>query len=68
MERYVTRGSPNARLVRIVVVEKGLEDRVEIIEAKTRTAGSPYYQNYGDSAFNSLEGVLDRCSVTVILT
>ena len=44
MKLYVTRGSPYARLARIVVVEKGLEDRVEIIEAKTRTAGSPYYQ------------------------
>ena len=43
MKLYVTRGSPYARLARIVVVEKGLEDRVEIIEAKTRTAGSPYY-------------------------
>jgi hypothetical protein len=68
MKLYVTRGSPYARLARIVVVEKGLEDRVETIEAKTRTAGSPYYQNCGDSAFNSPEGVLDRCSVTVILT
>jgi glutathione S-transferase len=28
----------------MVVVEKGLEDRVEIIEARTRTLGSPYYQ------------------------
>src|SRR5262249_12075213 len=36
--------SPYARLARIVVVEKGLEGRVEILEAKTRTAGSPYYQ------------------------
>jgi len=26
---------------RIVVVEKGLEGRVEILEAKTRTPGSP---------------------------
>ena len=26
------------------VIEKALEDRVEIIEAKTRTPGSPYYQ------------------------
>ena len=44
MKLYVTQDSPYARLARIVVVEKGLEDRVEIIEAKTRTAGSPYYQ------------------------
>jgi glutathione S-transferase len=44
MKLYVTYTSPYARLARIVVVEKGLEDRVEILEAKTRTLGSPYYQ------------------------
>ena len=44
MQLYVTHGSPYARLARIVVVEKGLEDRVEIIEAKTRIKDSPYYQ------------------------
>ena len=43
MKLYVTTGSPYARMARIVVLEKGLQDRVEIIEAKTRTAGSPYY-------------------------
>ena len=41
MQLYVTYGSPYAR---IIVIEKALEDRVEIIEAKTRTPGSPYYQ------------------------
>jgi glutathione S-transferase len=44
MKLYVTLTSPYARLARIVVVEKGLDNRVEILEAKTRTAGSPYYQ------------------------
>jgi glutathione S-transferase len=44
MKLYVTYGSPYARLARIIIIEKALEDRVEIIEAKTRTAGSPYYQ------------------------
>src|SRR5262245_62969291 len=44
MKLYVTYGSPYARLARIIVVEKALEKRVEIIEAKTRTPGSPYYQ------------------------
>lgn len=44
MKLYVTFTSPYARLARIVVIEKGLENRVEILEAKTRTAGSPYYQ------------------------
>ena len=44
MKLYVTLGSPYARLARILVLEKALEDRVEIIQAKTRTSGSPYYQ------------------------
>jgi glutathione S-transferase len=44
MKLYVTYGSPYARLARIIVIEKALEDRVEIIEAKTRSPGSPYYQ------------------------
>jgi glutathione S-transferase len=44
MKLYITYGSPYARLARIIVIEKALEDRVEIIEAKTRTPGSPYYQ------------------------
>jgi glutathione S-transferase len=44
MQLYVTYGSPYARLARIIVIEKALEDRVEIIEAKTRTPGSPYYK------------------------
>jgi len=43
MKLYVTYGSPYARLARMVVLEKGLEGRVEVLEAKTRTAGSPYY-------------------------
>ena len=41
MKLYVTYTSPFARLARILVLEKGLGDRVEIIEAKTRTPGSP---------------------------
>jgi glutathione S-transferase len=44
MKLYATYGSPYARLARIIVIEKALEDRVEIIQAKTRTPGSPYYQ------------------------
>jgi glutathione S-transferase len=43
MKLYVTYTSPYARLARIVVIEKTLEDRVEIVEARTRTAESPYY-------------------------
>jgi len=44
MKLYITPTSPFARMVRIVVVEKGLESRVEIIVARTRTADSPYYR------------------------
>jgi len=44
MKLYVTPGSPYARMARIMVIEKGLEKRVEVIFAQTRTAGSPYYQ------------------------
>ena len=43
MQLYVTYTSPYARLARILVLEKGLGDRVAIIEARTRTVGSPYY-------------------------
>jgi len=43
MQLYVTLTSPYARLARILVLEKGLSDRVAVIEAKTRTVGSPYY-------------------------
>jgi hypothetical protein len=41
MKLYVTYSSPCARLARILVAEKVLQNRVEIIEAKTRTPGSP---------------------------
>src|SRR5262245_17668320 len=44
MKLYITTTSPFARMVRIVVLEKGLESRVEIIAAQTRTADSPYYR------------------------
>ena len=44
MKLYVTFTSPYARLARILVIEKTLEDRVEIIAARTRTADSPYYR------------------------
>jgi glutathione S-transferase len=41
---YITPGSPYARMARVVVLEKGLERRVEIIVAQTRVADSPYYK------------------------
>ena len=44
MKLYVTYTSPYARLARIMVIEKGLQDRVEIVAAQTRKAHSPYYQ------------------------
>lgn len=43
LKLYITPGSPYARMARIVVLEKGLQDRVEVIPAKTRVADSPYY-------------------------
>jgi glutathione S-transferase len=43
MKLYITPGSPYARMARIVVLEKGLQGRVETIVAKTRAANSPYY-------------------------
>jgi glutathione S-transferase len=44
MQLYISPGSPYARIVRIVVIEKKLSDKVEVIVAKTRTTDSPYYQ------------------------
>ena len=44
MKLYVTPGSPYARMARIMVIEKGLESRVEVIFAQTRTPGSAYYE------------------------
>jgi glutathione S-transferase len=44
MKLYVTYTSPYARLARIMVIEKGLQNRVEVIAAQTRRQDSPYYQ------------------------
>ena len=44
MKLYITPGSPYARMARIVVLEKALESRVEVVAAQTRLAGSPYYR------------------------
>jgi glutathione S-transferase len=44
MKLYVTYTSPYARLARIVIIEKALQNRVEILEAQTRRQDSPYYQ------------------------
>jgi glutathione S-transferase len=44
MKLYITPASPYARMARIVVIEKGLESRVEIVTAQTRLTDSPYYK------------------------
>lgn len=44
MQLHVTLTSPYARMARIMVLEKGLEDRVEIVAAQTRKPDSPYYE------------------------
>lgn len=44
MKLYVTQLSPFARMARIVVLEKKLQDRVQVVPAQTRTADSPYYR------------------------
>ena len=44
MKLYITPGSPYARMARVVMLEKGLEKRVEVITAQTRVADSPYYR------------------------
>jgi glutathione S-transferase len=44
MKLYITYISPYARLARILVLEKGMSERVEIVEAKTRAVDSPYYR------------------------
>jgi glutathione S-transferase len=44
MKLYITPGSPYARIARIMVLEKRLDDRVEIEVARTRTVDSPYYR------------------------
>ena len=43
MKLYIIPGSPYARMARIVVHEKGLESRVEIVAAKIRAADSPHH-------------------------
>jgi glutathione S-transferase len=43
LKLYITPGSPYARMARIVVLEKAMQSRVEIIAAQTRVANSPYY-------------------------
>jgi hypothetical protein len=41
MKLYITPGSPYARVARIVVLEKGLQDRVEVIPASALSEIDP---------------------------
>jgi glutathione S-transferase len=43
MKLFITPGSPYARMARIIVLEKGLGSRVEVVVAQTRASNSPYY-------------------------
>ncbi|MFM9940533.1 MAG: glutathione S-transferase family protein [Hyphomicrobiaceae bacterium] len=43
MKLYTTPTSPYGRMARMVIIEKGLSAKVEILAAETRTPGSPYY-------------------------
>ncbi len=43
MKLYVTDRSAYARIVRVVILEKGIQNRVEIVTARTRVSNSPYY-------------------------
>lgn len=44
MDLHTTLTSPFGLMVRILILEKGLTDRITVIPAKTRTIDSPYYQ------------------------
>lgn len=44
MKLYVTFTSPYARMARILILEKGLEKRIVVIQAQTRKTNSPYYE------------------------
>lgn len=43
MKLYITETSPYARMVRVMIIEKELQARVEIIVTKTRMANHPYH-------------------------
>lgn len=43
MKLYITETSPYARMVRMMIIEKRLQARVEIIVTRTRMANNPYH-------------------------
>ena len=44
MELHTTHTSPFGLMARIMILEKGLQDRISVLTAKTRAIDSPYYQ------------------------
>ena len=44
MELFVTKNSPYARLIRVLIYELNIQDRVIVTLAKTRVKNSPYYE------------------------
>jgi len=44
MKLYITTGSPYARMARVVILEKSLSHRVEVISVQPRVVDSPYYR------------------------
>jgi glutathione S-transferase len=44
MKLYTTLTSPYGRIARMVIIAKGLQERVPVEVAKTRQADSPYYE------------------------
>ena len=44
MELHTTLTSPFGLMARIMILEKGLQDRISVLAAKTRAIDSPYYQ------------------------
>lgn len=44
MKLHITPTSPYARIARAAIIELGLDDRIEVVTARTREPGSPYYE------------------------
>ena len=44
MKLHITLTSPYARIARAAIIEHGIDDRIEVVSARTREPGSPYYE------------------------
>jgi glutathione S-transferase len=44
MKLHITPTSPYARIARAAIIVHGLDDRIEVVTARTREPGSPYYE------------------------